>query len=53
MQATVGQLHQPGYRAKRARRTPEEQLISEALLAGQHWQVCDLNGRSLLWERVG
>jgi hypothetical protein len=39
-------------RAKRNDRTTEEQLISEALEKGQHWQVCDRSGRSLLWERV-
>ncbi len=40
-------------RAKRHDRTPEEQLIAEASEKGQHWQVCERNGRSLLWERVG
>jgi hypothetical protein len=39
-------------RAKRNDHTKEEQLIAEALEKGQHWQVCDLKGRSLLWERV-
>jgi hypothetical protein len=34
-------------------RTPEKQLIAEALEKGERWQVCNRNGRSLLWERVG
>ncbi|WP_019498337.1 hypothetical protein [Pseudanabaena sp. PCC 6802] len=40
-------------RAKRHDRTPEEQLIAEALEKGERWQVCNRNGRSLMWERVG
>jgi hypothetical protein len=39
-------------RAKRNDRTPENQLIAEALAKGQHWRVSDRNGRSLFWEQV-
>lgn len=40
-------------RAKRSSRTNDEQLISEALEKGQHWQVCDRKGKVMFWERVG
>lgn len=39
-------------RAKRNDRTNEEQLIAEALEKGQHWQVYERLGRSLLWEQT-
>lgn len=39
-------------RAKRHKRTTDEQLISEAWEKGERWQVCDRNGRSLLWEQT-
>jgi hypothetical protein len=39
-------------RGRKHGRTPEKQLIAEALEKGQHWQVCDRNGRMLLWKQI-
>lgn len=40
-------------RGRKHNRSPDQQLIAEALEQGQHWQVCDRNGRQRIWEQVG